>query len=141
MRSSAASCSATSCSALATRTRIICARRGSARSSARDFAQAFTRFDVLLTPTMPRTAPRLGALLYEEPLHMCLADVYTVSCNLAGLPGLSLPCGVASDGLPIGLQLLARPFDEARLLTVAAAYERARGDFPSPAGEPTHAEV
>jgi aspartyl-tRNA(Asn)/glutamyl-tRNA(Gln) amidotransferase subunit A len=107
----------------------------------RDFAQAFTRFDVLLTPTMPRTAPRLGALLYEEPLQMCLADVYTVSCNLAGLPGLSLPCGVASDGLPIGLQLLARPFDEARLLTVAAAYERARRDFPSPVGEPTHAEV
>ena len=63
---------------------------------------------------------------------MYLADVYTLSCNLAGLPGLSLPCGLSSEGLPIGLQILGRPWDEETLLAVGGALESARGPFPKP---------
>lgn len=92
----------------------------------RDFAQAFERCDVLCTPTSPVLAFRLGER--SDPLAMYLADIYTISCNLAGLPGLSLPCGFAApaDGgpeLPIGLQLLAPPLAEATLLSVGAAYQ------------------
>ena len=68
----------------------------------------------------------------QDPLSMYLSDVYTLSCNLAGLPGISVPCGLASGRLPIGLQLLARPFDESSLFRVASAYERLRGRFPKP---------
>jgi aspartyl-tRNA(Asn)/glutamyl-tRNA(Gln) amidotransferase subunit A len=88
-----------------------------------DFAKAFEQCDALLTPTTPFTAFKLGEKV-ADPLQMYLADVFTVSCNMAGLPGLSLPCGFDSQGLPIGLQLLGRAFDEQTLLRIARAYER-----------------
>jgi aspartyl-tRNA(Asn)/glutamyl-tRNA(Gln) amidotransferase subunit A len=89
----------------------------------RDFDAAFRACDVIATPTAPETAFPIGART-ADPLRMYLSDVYTVSANLAGLPGISLPCGLA-EGLPAGLQLLAPPLDEALLLRVADAYERA----------------
>jgi aspartyl-tRNA(Asn)/glutamyl-tRNA(Gln) amidotransferase subunit A len=89
----------------------------------RDFEQAFRGCDVIATPTMPETAFRLGERT-EDPLRMYLSDIYTVSANLAGIPGVSLPCGF-SQGMPVGLQLLGPPLEEARLLRVADAYQRA----------------
>jgi aspartyl-tRNA(Asn)/glutamyl-tRNA(Gln) amidotransferase subunit A len=89
----------------------------------REFEQVFKKVDALLCPTSPIPPFRLGEKS-ADPLAMYLADVYTVPCNLAGLPGLSLPCGFTSNGLPVGLQLLGKPFDEATLLRVARAYER-----------------
>jgi aspartyl-tRNA(Asn)/glutamyl-tRNA(Gln) amidotransferase subunit A len=90
----------------------------------RDFEQAFERCDVLATPVAPTTAFRIGERL-DDPLQMYLTDVFTNSINLAGLPGLSLPCGLDNAGLPIGLQIVARPFDECTALRVAHAYEQA----------------
>jgi aspartyl-tRNA(Asn)/glutamyl-tRNA(Gln) amidotransferase subunit A len=89
-----------------------------------DFDAAFQRVDVIASPVAPRPAFRLGELL-DDPLAMYLNDVYTLSANLAGLPGISLPCGFSRQGLPIGLQLLAPPFEEERLLRAARMYERA----------------
>jgi len=74
-------------------------------------------------PTMPTPPFKLGEKT-DDPLQMYLADVFTVSANLAGLPGVSVPCGFSSEGLPIGFQLTGRMFDEATLLRVADAYER-----------------
>ncbi len=88
----------------------------------RDFEAAFARCDVIATPTSPIPAFALGEK-QGDPLQMYLADIYTISCNLAGLPGISLPCGLSAGGLPIGLQLLAAPLDEPQLLRAAAAYE------------------
>src|SRR5205085_4091652 len=88
-----------------------------------DFDRAFGECDVLAGPTSPTTAFRLGERS-ADPLSMYLADVYTTGANLAGLPGVSVPCGFSRAGLPVGLQLLAPPFGEARLLGVARAYER-----------------
>jgi aspartyl-tRNA(Asn)/glutamyl-tRNA(Gln) amidotransferase subunit A len=90
----------------------------------RDYDQAFERVDVVAMPTMPTPPFRLGEKT-DDPLQMYLADVFTVSANLAGLPGISVPCGFSSDGLPIGFQLMGRMFDEATLLRVADAYQRA----------------
>jgi aspartyl-tRNA(Asn)/glutamyl-tRNA(Gln) amidotransferase subunit A len=84
----------------------------------RDFEAVFAQVDCLLTPVAPTTAFRLGEKV-GDPLTMYLSDVYTVSCNLAGLPGLSLPCGTDGAGLPVGLQLLAKPFAEGMLIQVA----------------------
>ena len=89
----------------------------------RDYEQAFERVDVIAMPTSPTPPFRLGEKT-GDPLQMYLADVFTVSANLAGLPGISVPCGFSSDGLPIGFQLMGRMFDEATLLRVADAYER-----------------
>ena len=89
----------------------------------RDFESAFARCDAVATPTSPVPAFRLGERS-DDPLQMYLADVFTVPANLAGLPGLSLPCGFAA-GLPVGLQLQGRHFDEATLVRVGAAYQRA----------------
>ncbi len=89
----------------------------------RDFDTAFSECDVIIGPTTPFTAFALGEKT-EDPLAMYLADVFTVSCNMAGLPGVSLPCGFDSRGLPIGLQVIGRHFDEAKVLQVARAYER-----------------
>jgi aspartyl-tRNA(Asn)/glutamyl-tRNA(Gln) amidotransferase subunit A len=91
-----------------------------------DFDRAFETVDAIVTPTSPSTAFPLGART-ADPVQMYLADVFTTACNLAGLPGLSLPCGFDTVGLPVGLQLMARPFDEATLLRVAAAYEDVAG--------------
>jgi aspartyl-tRNA(Asn)/glutamyl-tRNA(Gln) amidotransferase subunit A len=89
----------------------------------RDYDQAFERVDVVAMPTMPTPPFRLGEKT-DDPLQMYLADVFTVSANLAGLPGISVPCGFAKEGVPIGFQLMGRMFDEATLLRVADAYER-----------------
>ncbi len=88
----------------------------------RDFEEAFKGCDALITPTCPEVAFRLGEKT-EDPLTMYLSDIYTVSCNLAGIPGMSLPCG-SVDGLPVGLQLLGRALDESTLLRIADAYQR-----------------
>ena len=89
----------------------------------RDYDEAFERVDVVAMPTMPTPPFRLGEKT-DDPLQMYLADVFTVSANLAGLPGISVPCGFAKEGVPIGFQLMGRMFDEATLLRVADAYER-----------------
>ena len=88
----------------------------------RDFDQAFDNVDVILTPTTPNTAFRLGEKT-ADPLAMYLEDIYTIAVNLAGLPGLSLPCGRDDSGLPIGLQIIGAPFAEERVLRVARAWE------------------
>ncbi len=90
----------------------------------KDFEDAFKRCEVILTPTAPTPAFRLGEKT-EDPLTMYLSDIFTISANLAGIPGVCLPCGFTQAGLPIGLQLLGKPFDEATLLQVAFAYEQA----------------
>ncbi|HEX9263108.1 MAG TPA: Asp-tRNA(Asn)/Glu-tRNA(Gln) amidotransferase subunit GatA [Candidatus Binatia bacterium] len=89
----------------------------------RDFDAAFQRCDVILTPTAPTTAFKLGEKT-QDPLQMYLSDIYTISVNLAGLPALSLPCGFDDDGMPIGMQIIGKPFDEAIILRVAHAYEQ-----------------
>lgn len=88
-----------------------------------DFDRAFEEVDIIAGPVSPRPAFRIGELI-DDPLSMYLNDIYTLSANLAGLPGLSLPCGFSQGGLPIGLQLLAPPFEETRLLQAARMYER-----------------
>jgi aspartyl-tRNA(Asn)/glutamyl-tRNA(Gln) amidotransferase subunit A len=95
----------------------------------RDFERAFESVDAVLSPTSPTTAFRLGEKM-DDPLAMYLNDVYTVPANLAGLPGISVPCGFDGKGLPIGLQLTGRPFDEETLLRLAHAAEP--GTYPLP---------
>jgi aspartyl-tRNA(Asn)/glutamyl-tRNA(Gln) amidotransferase subunit A len=90
----------------------------------RDYDRAFERVDLVAMPTSPTPAFALGERL-EDPLQMYLTDVFTVSAPLAGLPAISLPCGFSSRKLPIGLQLIGRPFEEAVVFLVADAYERA----------------
>ena len=91
----------------------------------RDFDEAFTQCDVLLTPTTPTPAYELGAK--STPLEMYLGDIFTLACNLAGLPGMSVPCGLTSTGLPVGAQLLGKALDEATLLRTGAVIEAAVG--------------
>lgn len=91
------------------------------------FDEAFAKYDVILAPAAPSTAPKLGDSL-SDPLKMYLSDIYTVSVNLAGLPGISLPCGVDSKGLPIGMQMIGDCFSEKTLLRAAYTYEQNRGD-------------
>jgi aspartyl-tRNA(Asn)/glutamyl-tRNA(Gln) amidotransferase subunit A len=91
----------------------------------RDFEAAFKTVDAILTPTSPTAAFRLGEKV-DDPLAMYLADIYTVTADLAGIPGISVPCGQTSELLPIGLQILGRHFDEATILRLAHAYEQAR---------------
>ena len=88
------------------------------------FDEAFRKYDVILGPVAPTTAPKLGESL-ADPIQMYLGDIYTISANLAGLPGISVPCGKDSKGLPIGLQLLGDCFQEKKLLRAAYAYEQA----------------
>lgn len=90
----------------------------------RDFDEAFKSCDVIVTPTAPTPAFKLGEKI-SDPLTMYLSDIFTISCNLAGIPGISVPCGFTSTGLPIGLQILGRPLDEQTVLSVASAYEQA----------------
>ena len=92
-----------------------------------DFTRAFEKVDAIICPTSPEVAFKIGERS-DDPLKMYLADIFTIAANLAGICGISLPCGFAKvDGakLPIGLQLLGKPFDEARLLQFAHAYEQA----------------
>jgi aspartyl-tRNA(Asn)/glutamyl-tRNA(Gln) amidotransferase subunit A len=90
----------------------------------RDFDEAFKIVDLILTPTTPTAAFRKGEKT-DDPLQMYLADIFTISVNLAGVPGISIPCGYTSNNLPIGLQLIGRHFDEETLLQAAYAYEQA----------------
>ena len=92
------------------------------------FDDAFSKYDLILGPVAPTTAPKLGDSL-SDPLKMYLGDIYTISVNLAGLPGISVPCGVDSQGLPIGMQLLADSFEEKKLIQAAYTYEKIRGEF------------
>ncbi len=90
----------------------------------RDFEEAFNNVDVLVTPTAPTAAFKIGEKT-TDPLQMYLSDIFTISVNLAGIPGISIPCGFTSGKLPVGLQLLGRHFDEASILHAAYAYEQA----------------
>ena len=98
------------------------------------FDKAFAKYDVILGPAAPTTAPKLGESL-SDPLKMYLGDVYTVSVNLAGLPGISVPCGVDSKGLPIGLQLIGDCFKEKNIIRAAYSFEQTRTYQHSPAAE------
>lgn len=91
----------------------------------KEFDKAFKTYDVILGPTAPATAPKLGESL-SDPLKMYLGDIYTVAVNLAGLPAISLPCGMDSKGLPIGLQLIGDCFKENNIIRAAFAYECSR---------------
>jgi aspartyl-tRNA(Asn)/glutamyl-tRNA(Gln) amidotransferase subunit A len=93
---------------------------------ARDFEEAFKNVDAIVTPTSPTAAFKLGEKV-DDPLSMYLADIFTVTADLAGIPGISIPCGETKDNLPIGLQILGKHFDEATILRVAHAYEAEHG--------------
>jgi aspartyl-tRNA(Asn)/glutamyl-tRNA(Gln) amidotransferase subunit A len=93
---------------------------------ARDFADAFDKVDVILTPTTPTPAFKLGEKT-ADPLQMYLADIYTVTGSLAGVPGMSVPCGKTAAGLPIGLQIFGPHFEEGKILRLARGFEQAGG--------------
>ena len=90
-----------------------------------EFDKAFEKYDIILAPAAPTTAPLLGSSL-QDPIKMYLSDIYTISANLAGIPGLSIPCGKDNKGLPIGMQLFGGCFQEKTLLRAGFAYEKAR---------------
>jgi aspartyl-tRNA(Asn)/glutamyl-tRNA(Gln) amidotransferase subunit A len=90
-----------------------------------DYAKAFARCDVLLTPTAPSPAFKLGEI--ADPLAMYMQDIFTLPPSLAGIPAVSVPCGVSPEGLPLGLQLCAPHFEEARLVRLGHAYESVSG--------------
>ncbi len=89
----------------------------------RDFDEAFKQCDVIITPTTPTPAFKIGEKT-DDPLQMYLSDIFTISTNLAGIPGISVPCGFTAAGLPIGMQFLAGHFEEGKLLQIASAYEK-----------------
>lgn len=95
------------------------------------FDEAFLKYDVIIGPVAPTTAPVLGESL-SDPLKMYLGDIYTISANLAGIPGITIPCGIDKKGLPIGLQLIGDSFKEKTLIQVAYTYEKIRGAFSLP---------
>ncbi|HSH09697.1 MAG TPA: Asp-tRNA(Asn)/Glu-tRNA(Gln) amidotransferase subunit GatA, partial [Oceanipulchritudo sp.] len=97
-----------------------------------DFLKAFESVDAILTPTTPTPAFRIGEKI-DDPISMYLADIFTISVNLAGLPALSMPCGLSSGGLPIGFQLIGQPFAEGKLLQTGQAYETAHPFTAQPA--------
>ncbi len=105
------------------------------------FDKAFSRYDLILGPAAPSTAPRLGESL-QDPLKMYLGDIYTIAVNLAGLPGMTVPCGRDSQGLPIGLQLIGDCFREKNLIRAAYAYECTRSyEMPDLAKQAREQEV
>lgn len=89
------------------------------------FDRAFARYDVIIAPAAPTTAPRLGESL-SDPLKMYLGDIYTISVNLAGLPGISIPVGTDKKGLPVGMQIIGNCFEEAKIIRAAYAYEQTK---------------
>lgn len=95
-----------------------------------EFNKAFKRYDCILAPASPTTAPKIGTSL-SDPLKMYLSDIYTVAVNLSGLPAVSVPCAIDSRGLPIGMQFIGNCFQEEKILKAAAAYESLRGAFPA----------
>jgi aspartyl-tRNA(Asn)/glutamyl-tRNA(Gln) amidotransferase subunit A len=96
----------------------------------RDFDEAWNKVDVVLTPATPSAAFAPGEI--TDPLQMYLNDVFTVTVNMAGLPGIAVPAGISSEGLPLGLQLIGKPFDEETLFQTAAAIEQAAGKYQAP---------
>ena len=99
----------------------------------RDFEIAFAAgVDAILTPATPSPAFGIGDMASADPVEMYLNDVFTVTVNMAGLPGLVAPAGLSADGLPLGLQLIGRPFDEETLFALGAAIEEARGPMKLP---------
>ncbi|HVI41964.1 MAG TPA: amidase, partial [Anaerovoracaceae bacterium] len=86
------------------------------------FDEAFTKYDMILSPVSPTTAYRIGEQI-EDPLAMYLADIYTVSVNLSGLPAVALPCGFGSNGMPVGMQLIGKAFSEELLVKAADVYQ------------------
>jgi aspartyl-tRNA(Asn)/glutamyl-tRNA(Gln) amidotransferase subunit A len=88
-----------------------------------DFEKAFKSCDCIVTPTSPTPAFRIGERM-NDPISMYLSDIFTIPANLAGLPGISIPCGLSKDGLPIGLQILAKPFDEDTIFRAAYTFEQ-----------------
>ncbi len=97
----------------------------------RAFDEAFAKYDVILGPVAPTTAPKIGTSL-DDPIQMYLGDIYTISVNLAGLPGITVPCGTDSAGLPIGLQLIGDCFQERNILRAAYSFEQTRSFAHSP---------
>jgi aspartyl-tRNA(Asn)/glutamyl-tRNA(Gln) amidotransferase subunit A len=93
---------------------------------AQDFSDAFQKVDAIITPTTPTPAFKLGEKT-ADPLEMYLADIYTVTGSLAGVPGISVPCGKTKAGLPVGMQIFGPHFGEARILQLARAFEKADG--------------
>ena len=92
---------------------------------ARDFTNAFAEVDAVIAPVSPFPAFKLGEKI-DDPLSMYLSDIYTITGDLAGIPCMSVPCGTTSEGLPVGMQILANHFDEARMFKLADAFEKAR---------------
>ena len=101
------------------------------KTPVKEFEKAFEKYDVILGPAAPTTAPRIGDSL-SDPIKMYLGDIYTISVNLAGLPGISLPCGRDSGGLPIGVQLIGNCFGEKEIIRAAYAFEQTREYEHSP---------
>ena len=100
------------------------------RQIADEFAKSFEECDVLITPTSPSTAFKFGENT-DDPVKMYAADICTITVNIASLPGISVPCGVGADGMPIGMQIIGPKFSEATLLRTAANYEKICGGFGS----------
>ena len=98
------------------------------------FDDAFLKYDMLIAPAAPSTAPAVGSSL-ADPLKMYLSDVYTAGVNLAGLPAISVPCGLDSSGMPVGLQFIGDCFQEKKIIQAAYAYEKIRGEFPKAYGK------
>ena len=95
------------------------------------FKQAFEKYDVILGPVAPSTAPKLGESL-KDPMQMYLGDIYTVAANLAGLPAMSIPCGTDKNGLPVGLHLMADCFEEKKMIQAAYTYEKCSKELEEP---------
>ena len=98
------------------------------------FDRAFAQFDLIVAPAAPTTAPKLGESL-DDPLKMYLGDIYTISANLAGLPGISVPCGRDAEGLPIGMQLIGNCFEEDKIIRAAYRWEKSREKIDLAAAE------
>jgi aspartyl-tRNA(Asn)/glutamyl-tRNA(Gln) amidotransferase subunit A len=94
---------------------------------ARDFARAFSEVDAIVAPVSPFPAFKLGEKI-DDPLAMYLSDIYTITGSLAGIPCMSVPCGKTAEGLPVGMQILAKHFDEPTMFRLADAFERARAN-------------
>ena len=100
---------------------------------ARDFTEAYKQVDAILTPATPSAAFAIGEKM-DDPIAMYLNDVFTVTANLAGLPGISVPGGLSSEGLPLGLQVIGRAFDEETVFAVGRAIEKAANFTAMPEG-------